>query len=86
MFDFHVPRFIFVSMVIVLGAGLLVAQEKKQAADEPTLVGGDIDNLVLRQWHNEDKSKTDDLCLGDKLLEWDGKPLKDNDDLVEGFG
>ena len=83
MVVYYVSRFIVFSVVIVLGTGVLVAQEKKQPGDEPTLVSGDIDNLVLRQWRNEDQSKTDDLCLGDKLLEWDGQPLTDNDDLVK---
>ncbi|MEQ1905955.1 MAG: hypothetical protein ABL888_17330, partial [Pirellulaceae bacterium] len=82
MFNLYLQRYFTCVVVFLLCTDPLIAQKKPKTPDEPTIVGGDIDNLVLRQWHNEDKTKTDNLCLGDKLLEWDGQPLKDNDDLV----
>lgn len=57
------------------------AQDSAPAV-ETSYVGADINNLVLQQWRNDDKTKTDDMCVGDKILKWEGESLRDTDDLV----
>ncbi len=70
---------IFISLTLMPSVAWV--QESKPLG-EPSYVSADINNLVLQQWRNDDKSKVDDMCTGDKLLTWNGKPLIDNDDLV----
>ncbi len=50
--------------------------------DEPSYLPLACDHLVLQQWRNSDSTRLDDLCTGDRLVQWDGQPLQDNDDLV----
>lgn len=76
-------RVVFVASVMVwVCCHLSATGQDVGPAVEMSYVGGDINNLALQQWRNEDKTRTDDMCLGDKILQWEGQPLVDTDDLV----
>jgi hypothetical protein len=62
--------------------GLVGGSYGQDQSREPSYLTMDINNLVLQQWRNGDKANRNDMCIGDKVVAWDGQPLKDNDDLI----
>ncbi len=76
----HVASYVLVMFWMIGSTShALLAQEQER---EPSYLTMDISNLVLQQWRNSDKANQEDMCIGDKIVAWDGQPVKDNDDLI----
>lgn len=52
---------------------------------EPSIMRGAWSNLVASQWANSNKKDLTKLCIGDKVVKWDGIELKNNDDLLKNW-
>lgn len=49
---------------------------------EPSYLPLACDHLRIQQWRNSDPAVEDDLCIGDRILQWDGHVLADNDEML----